>query len=155
MSIRPIDRTELARFVAFSGDDAENERFGADVERALQANETSPRWCLIATDGGATVGRAFLLHRTGNPVFIHLFDLDWSRPDWRAVGLDLIGAVVDAVQEGDERTLLYALDSPHPWHSEPERRAELFTAAGFLRARIGQRWQRLIEPSATVAVPSR
>jgi RimJ/RimL family protein N-acetyltransferase len=155
MSIRPIDRTELDRFVAFTGDDAENERFGADVDRALRANETSPSWCLIATDGDATIGRAFLLHRAGNPVFIHLFDLEWSRPDWRAVGSDLIGAVVVAAQESDERSLLYALDSPHPSHSEPERRAELFTAAGFQRARVGQRWQRRIDATASVATPSR
>jgi ribosomal protein S18 acetylase RimI-like enzyme len=95
------------------------------------------------------------LHRTGNPVFIHLFDVDWSRPDWRDVGSDLIGAAVDAVQGGDEGALLYALDSPHPWHAEPERRAELFTAAGFRRVRVAQRWERRIDRSSAVAASSR
>jgi len=155
MSIRPIGKAELQRFVAFSGDDAENERFGADVDRALRANETSLRWCLIATDGEATIGRAFLLHRVGNPVFIHLFDVDWSQPDWRVVGSALIRAIIGAVQESDERTLLYALDSPHPWHPEPERRSELFTAAGFRRVRVGQRWERRIDPSSSSETASR
>jgi len=153
-SIRPIGKSDLNRFVAFSRDDAENERFGADVQRALGAKETSLRWCLVATDGEAIIGRAFLLYRTGNPVFIHLFDVDWSRPDWRVTGLDLIRAVIEAVEEDDERALLYALDSPHPWHAEPERRAELFTAAGFRRVRVGQRWERRIDHSFASAASS-
>jgi hypothetical protein len=56
MSPRPIGRAELEGFVAFSADDAENERFRADVERALREKETKLRWCLIANDGETTVG---------------------------------------------------------------------------------------------------
>jgi hypothetical protein len=58
MSPRPIGRAELEGFVAFSADDAENERFRADVERALREKEAKLRWCLIPNDGETTVGRA-------------------------------------------------------------------------------------------------
>jgi len=153
-SIRPIGEAELNRFVAFSREDSENQRFGTDVERALGAKETSLGRCLVATDGEAIIGRAFLLHRAGNPVFIHLFDVDRSRTDWRATGSDLIRAIVRAVEAGDERTLLDALDTPHAWHAEPERRVELFTAAGFRRVRVGQRWERRIGPSFASAASS-
>jgi len=120
MSIRPIGRTELDRFVAFSGDDAENERFGADVERALRAKETSPRWCLICVRRRRDRRASVPLASRRQPGVLHLFDLDWSRPEWRAVGADLIDAIVDAVQQGDERTQYRSAELPMcsgPWVS--------------------------------------
>jgi hypothetical protein len=41
-----------------------------------------------------------------------------------------------------ERGILYALDDPHPGHTEPLRRAELFSEAGFEIVRRGRRWKR-------------
>jgi ribosomal protein S18 acetylase RimI-like enzyme len=149
--VRPIGRSELDTFVDFSADGAQNERLRSHLERALSTEETSLDWCLVADEGGRLVGRVYLWKPPSSPVFVHLFDLDWSRADWRELGLQLIEAAVDAVSDRDENGLLYALDRPHSWHSEPAKRAELFEAAGFRLIRHGRRWERKLTP----AVPQR
>lgn len=141
VEIRPLSGSERDAFVDFSGDARENERLRSHLERALAARETSLDSCLVADDDGRFAGRVYLWYRPDNPVFVHLFDLDWSRADWRDLGLRLIDAALDAVSDTASNGILYALDRPHPWHSQPERRAELFETAGFKLIRRGQRWE--------------
>src|SRR5262245_52195648 len=65
-------------------------------------------------------------------------DVDWGGP-WQETGAALLSRAVESTPHG--RRLMYALDRPHPWHSEPERPRELFDAAGFSVAREGKRWE--------------
>jgi len=154
MMVRPIRRAELDRFTRLS-DPVDNNALGAHVDRALRAGESSLRWCLVADDGNSIAGRAYLWHRPGNPVFVHFFDVDWSRPDWHHIGSELIGAVANAASEQASDGLLYALDVPHSWHSEPERRAVLFTQAGFRLVRQGLRWERYADSAPVRQVGGR
>jgi RimJ/RimL family protein N-acetyltransferase len=142
VEIRPLRSFERDAFVDFSSDARENERLRSHLERALAARETSLDSCLVADDDGRFAGRVYLWKRPDNPIFVHLFDLDWSRADWRDLGLRLIDAALDAAGETASNGIVYALDRPHPWHSHPERRAELFETAGFKLIRRGQRWER-------------
>jgi ribosomal protein S18 acetylase RimI-like enzyme len=141
VNVRSIDGSELDEFASFTSDEGENVRLRSHLERALADGQTSLDWCLVADDGGRFAGRIYLWNPPGNPVFVHVLDLDWSRADWRELGLRLIGRACDTVADTASNGLLYALDRPHRWHSQPARRAELFETAGFTLIRRGRRWQ--------------
>lgn len=143
MTIRPISARERAWFTeAFAV--APDEDVLAALVRSFDEGETCEGWCLVAEDDdGDLLGRAWLWQPAASPVFVRLFDLAWDSPSWRDAGRGLITACISAVKTANRqgRGILYALDDPHPGHTEPARRAELFADAGFKIVRRGRRWK--------------
>ena len=144
MIVRPISARQRAWFAEASAGVAPRADVLAELDRSFDDGETLEGWCLVAEDDdGDLLGRAWLWQPAASPVFVRLFDLAWDHPSWRAAGRDLIAACVSAVQaeKRQERGILYALDDPHPRHTEPRRRAELFADARFKIVRRGRRWK--------------
>ena len=138
MIIHPISEAELERFGIF--DDGQGPLLCSQLKDAWRTGKTKAEWCLVAEHAGGWAGRV-LLNAAVTPIFIHFFDVDWSRDNADAIARDLIGATIKAAKREAERDLLYALDEPHPWHSQPDRRRRLFADAGFTVAREALRWQ--------------
>jgi len=140
MIVRSIEAAERDRFTSL--------RDGADtlarhVAEAFAGGATSEGWCLVAEEGDRWLGRAFLraAPKGNEQIFVHFFDVDLDEPQADAVARSLIDAALEAPGADDERTLLFALDDPHPWHPEPRRRRGWFEQAGFTLARDALRWE--------------
>lgn len=139
MTIRPISEAELERFGTV--ENGQGVLLRPHLQDAWRTGKTKAEWCLVAEHAGGWAGRMLLSASPATPIFIHFFDVDWSRDDADAIARDLIGAAVEAAKREAERDLLYALDVPHPWHSQPDRRRRLFAEADFRVAREALRWQ--------------
>ena len=139
LNIRSILEAELERFAIL--DDEQGPLLRSLLKDAWITGKTKAEWCFVAEHAGGWAGRVLLSASIGTPIFIHFFDVDWSRNDADAIARDLIGAAVKTAKREAERDLLYALDVPHPWHSQPDRRRRLFVEAGFRVAREALRWQ--------------
>lgn len=76
---------------------------------------------MVADGDDRWIGRVFLSSPAGlGHVFFHFFDVALDLSDTDQVAQALIGSAINLLAPGDEWTLLFALDNPHPWHPNPE-----------------------------------
>jgi hypothetical protein len=104
--IRAISEAELGPFGIFA--DEQGAELGSQLKDAWRTGKTRAEWCLVAAHAGGWAGRVLLSASPATPIFIHFFDVDWSRDDADAIARDLIEAAIDAAKREAERDLLYA-----------------------------------------------